>query len=70
MFFNLDGASKASISQDLLDVKLPSRDIATPASESLSRMGIQERIEKYAHSSVTSLVRDELGSLESKINQV
>ena len=65
-----DGAGKVNLSQDLLDVKLPSRDLSTPSSDSLRGRGIEERMEKYVHSIATSSAREELGKPEMKIFEV
>ncbi|CAK8677709.1 unnamed protein product [Clavelina lepadiformis] len=60
------------LSQDLLDIKLPERDVTTPhtsSGDAFRQRGLDERIDKYSHTVVSSIVRDELGNIESKFNQ-
>lgn len=61
---------KVDISQDLLDIRLPSRDVSTAASDSMRERGLQARIDKYTKATTSANVREELGSVEEKMMKV
>jgi len=58
--------SQQSVADDLLDLKLPDRDVASP----FHQRAVEERMTKYSHAAISSTVRDELGSIEEKMGSV